>query len=466
MATNHDTEFPVNGKGESAQQPTSQPTPEDYQRWLKRRSMSGNWFVCFDDFVKVMNPEEAWVLQRIINLGKRNPKTKLDKKVRPEGWIRCTVAFLQRKVRLTPTAQKRILNSLQGIFDKRKKGISQRTRVCDEGRVFIEVKTFGVPPRRFVRVDLVNIERAIDIFDAAEEAERVGIPKSRNSNPLNGRNSNPSIDRKENPSNEGKKKEVATQGGNGFCEAATHATFGTATPSPAKLLATKLHDLLAKKRKVQRPPDLKAWERTFIKFLEYHSFDEIDDTLNEHERRIGEKFWPKAYSADSFCDEERYTKMRESIAESRNETTAQDTIQIEVSEDAANIAERLQSELNWPKGSSSQLPVVVQSSLDAYRRFRKIIARLAKSSSDRGVQSFAEHLAESLPPAKSFVEGWLTDFNNRIADWDGWSGKITPFGIDDKQLRRKGSDWAQEFCGNTNRWDRLHTELKQEWDRC
>ncbi len=26
-----------------------QPTIEDYNRWLKRRCMSGSWFICFDD---------------------------------------------------------------------------------------------------------------------------------------------------------------------------------------------------------------------------------------------------------------------------------------------------------------------------------------------------------------------------------------------------------------------------------
>src|SRR5579863_10446503 len=97
MSTGNSTELNSDREGEFYPEPNS----KDYERWLKRRCITGNWFVCFDDFLEVMSIEAAWILQRIINLGKRTPKTKLERRLHTDGWIRVSVDFLMKKTRMS-----------------------------------------------------------------------------------------------------------------------------------------------------------------------------------------------------------------------------------------------------------------------------------------------------------------------------------------------------------------------------
>jgi len=76
----------------------------------------------------------------------------------------CTVKYLQRKTKLGPDAQERLLRKLQG---KKNNGALERSRA------FIEVKRFGVPPRRHIRIHIVTIEKAINAA-LANEAPRSG----------------------------------------------------------------------------------------------------------------------------------------------------------------------------------------------------------------------------------------------------------------------------------------------------
>ena len=127
---------------------------QSYNRYLVRRSMSGSWFICFDDYLEVMSRDAAWTLQRIINLGKKKPKKPRQRELWEKGWVFCSLNFLETKVKLKRNSQARVLKEL---VDKK----------------FIKVKRFGMPARRFIKVRLLVIEQAIDEVKSQTTRNRV-----------------------------------------------------------------------------------------------------------------------------------------------------------------------------------------------------------------------------------------------------------------------------------------------------
>ncbi len=155
MSQSNCTNYPQDGKP---------PLPDNFQLWLERRSQAGNWFFCFDDYLEVMSIVEAWVLQRIVNLGKLVPKSKKRLELRKQGWILVTVGYLQKKTKLGPNSQVRVLSNLQGKYKDKPKNDWK----IDPKRAFIEVQCFGVPRKRYVRVNLIKIEQAIDAATSSD----------------------------------------------------------------------------------------------------------------------------------------------------------------------------------------------------------------------------------------------------------------------------------------------------------
>ncbi len=140
------------------------PTKETFSRWLKRRSQSGNWFVCFEEYWRIMSIEASALIQLIINLGKLNEDS--------DEWILCPAEYIERRThgRLKRDSQQRLLNELKGL------GV-------------IEWKKMGLPGQRHIRVDLASIERLID------DSQLTGFPVNQTAGnpvePVNGKSRYP-----------------------------------------------------------------------------------------------------------------------------------------------------------------------------------------------------------------------------------------------------------------------------------
>lgn len=282
------------GEEEHVKKDTS-PTPAEFKRWLDRRCLSGNWFVCFDDYLWVMEADEAWLLQIVINLGKRKPKNKASLALWKEGWILCTVKYLLKrsKGRFRPNGQIRILKTLQKLG-------------------FIEVKAFGTPPRRYVKVDLIRLERAID--EASKRGETSIIEKS------------PRLSAERTP----RKKEKTTKGSKEPLEKThcPHAPHGDdETPSKGffdegqgtcrfdKDCADLLYKELAKRGKVsRRSSSASRWSSEFKKLRADLDDDRarIKKVLDWYVANIGVEFVPRAYSAATF--REKFFHVEDRIA--------------------------------------------------------------------------------------------------------------------------------------------------------
>lgn len=136
------------------------PTEEDFVRYLRRNKDSGNWFPFSRDYLKIMSHDAAILIQHILNLWGIVPKNSRRKALREQGWVQFSEEKAEKVLCYSPDAQSRILDELQGKVKKKGK----QTVYLPE-KVFIEMKRFGCPPRRYVRVNIQMIEQAIDRVD-------------------------------------------------------------------------------------------------------------------------------------------------------------------------------------------------------------------------------------------------------------------------------------------------------------
>lgn len=82
----------------------------------------------------------------------------------------------------------------------------------------------------------------------------------------------------------------------------TEPIFGeTPSISPGKQLAILLHGVLVRHNKIMREVYLNSWAKHFTQLLRFKKFETIKLTIEYHDEHLDETYWPKYYSADTFC---------------------------------------------------------------------------------------------------------------------------------------------------------------------
>lgn len=172
--------------------------------------------------------------------------------------------------------------------------------------------------------------------------------------------------------------------------------------------------------------------------------ERIQTVLGWYCGHIGEEFVPLAYSADSFRS--KFIRIEQAMKREFGDVT--------VSPTARKIVERLE-QLSWPKGSKSQLPKVVQLSLEGYRSFRK---SLRGNNDDSTLSRF---ILRRLPSSEVFVREWMEDVHRQVAGWADWNGRLNSFVVGPEQsgLHLKCYGLAEEYCGDSDRWNRLFRSI-------
>lgn len=204
----------------------------------------------------------------------------------------------------------------------------------------------------------------------------------------------------------------------------------------AKTLATALY----KNNKVQRQFKLAYWAQFFCRLRRDVEPDNIIKVLNWYCSNIKRPYTPQAYSGKSFW--EKFDQIERAMIRAVGEEVA-------VSDEARKITERLQN-LYWPKINEDELAQAVQLSLDNYTSFLTHDTKL-----------FPPAIRNKLSAPATFTEQWFRDVNNQIRDWDDWSGNIKKqaFYPEHKRFRARGRSWANEYCGDPNRWDQLMEKI-------
>jgi len=226
--------------------------------------------------------------------------------------------------------------------------------------------------------------------------------------------------------------------------------------------ATRLIDGLKKSKRASGPVSTKTWA-IHIKRL-HKDLDEddarLDTVLSWFIDNIKGTYTPRVYSATTFRS--KFIAIEDAM---KRATGTDNAIDIEITEMATKIAERLRMK-GWPKGSASDLALVVQMSLNAYQDFLSRCQRFAKALPDFDLKAgerdemmrlMIHFISGGLPSVAHFVEQWMVDVHTQIADWDDWSGDLTKmaFKPEAKRFRHWGRALVNDYCRDPKRWDRL-----------
>lgn len=101
-----------------------------------------NYIQYFPVFHEIMTSEESLIVHLALHFLKFPPKSKLDERLRKNGWVLFSTADVQGKIRFSKLKQYRTLKSLAS-------------------RKLIRVERFGTKKHRYVYVDMLQIHKLI-----------------------------------------------------------------------------------------------------------------------------------------------------------------------------------------------------------------------------------------------------------------------------------------------------------------
>ncbi len=233
-----------------------------------------------------------------------------------------------------------------------------------------------------------------------------------------------------------------------------------------KQWAATLYGALKQAHKINTK-NLSKWYQSFrlLKNQDKQTEQQITKALDFFVEHMDDEYVPVILNARQFRD-----KFSQIVKMMDNDLTS-----VQLSKDGQKLLESL-SGLSWPKGTSDQLPAIIQKSLNNYIVFKKKIDDLADAISvtkkevkddqyykDQAVYRFVQALrATYLTSPLIVIHAWMLGVHTSI-NWDGWAGSLyrMEFREDSKRLEKIGHTWAQEYCHDTKRWDWLMEHLKE-----
>lgn len=284
-----------------------------YQEHMLRAQGAGNWFQFRRDYVtsKLLTKIQALFLQDLINhAGARDTKRKL---IDGEAFFLCTTEYLRNSLSWEPDSQQALLSQLKT------KG-------------FIKVRRIGVPPLRWICIDVEAIETALDEAIQTRDESNAGKYRHLGKSKKNDGSQMPGNTGIQSQGNTGINKDrvkkdrknsswQATNGGAGvssFEESSTKQVntsnariigsfaldhiIANGNPQEEKC-AAKLYKTVAARRRCQRhydKPPIKKWAVWFVRLHQQYEWKYIHyvlDTYLEHflEDRITWAFCGKTF---------------------------------------------------------------------------------------------------------------------------------------------------------------------------
>lgn len=221
--------------------------------------------------------------------------------------------------------------------------------------------------------------------------------------------------------------------------------------------AEKLREQVVSHHKTSRPISAKKWAIHFSKLRLIDGFPtkRIKLVLNWYLSKFGQKYVPEAFSGIGF------RAKFHSIESARNRWL--DSQPVKLSDSHEKLLKALKP-LGWPKGSEKDLPGAIQRSIKSYSDFltrrRETIDRIArgeqeiKSGTLRKFIGLNTQLDHYLTSPDSFTIWWFRQVHDSVAQWEEWSGNLESmaFNPTGKRFNRLGRQWAQEYCGDSDRW--------------
>jgi hypothetical protein len=166
-----------------------------------------------------------------------------------------------------------------------------------------------------------------------------------------------------------------------------------------------------------------------------------------------DKYTPKAYSAKTF--REKFYNIEDAM--NRQNSGISKEKEVEISPDADKLAKELKNFYVWPLNSASQLPQVIQLSINNYKTFLCKHNKFLKNDVPEKQQSFGNMLKEVLVHPNLFVRIWMLKVNKSVKNWKNWNGDLMFYVFTPKHKlfqQQMGYNWAKEYTCDATRWDK------------
>jgi hypothetical protein len=211
--------------------------------------------------------------------------------------------------------------------------------------------------------------------------------------------------------------------------------------------------LLAEKK---RPLTLKKIDREKDVVYFRQLRDTVDDQLitkvldfHLEQLRSGDR-----YAKSSACNAYQFQKLFDELRDKMERWEEKNPV-VEISERAERFVESQTDYYTWPKGSGSQLPVVVQRSMDNFYDFRARLCELMDEEEKDGGNG--NHAYYSLIYTELSLENYFKEVLMQISGWDNWSGDLTPFiwNLNSKRVQGWGEGVTTAYSHSDARWIKL-----------
>lgn len=351
-----------------------------------------------------------------------------------KDWFYCTVRRMERDIAFDRNKQTRVL-----------------TKLIKMGLIATEKR--GVPPKRWVRLEIEAINRLAP--------ESNGVPMNSQVSRL--KNSQVSRTYKEELYKTKKNTQSAPASPSRQRKESTLMSFlptkeSTVISQIDRIRADALHAAIIKKAARKTGWNRRKWSDEFRRLRESFTNVAEGDTrikkvLAWYCKNVGGEYVPIAACAKSF----RSKFERLEAAMNRD---LRDNPNIEIGEQAENIAKRQCRKNGWPKGSKDKIPAVAQMSLDNAGKLLKRLSKIAKG--DNRVSVFAKKVMSNFAGGhEAFVDRWLDKVHAQVANWSDWSGDLMPWAFSPKHklFVSMGRGWSQDYSGGTKLWSLLSEEL-------
>lgn len=229
-------------------------------------------------------------------------------------------------------------------------------------------------------------------------------------------------------------------------------------PAPAQIdyeYADRLYNAVRSAgKRTQRSWSRKSWAQEFRRLHD----EEVNETysgevLDWFCAHIGQEYVPQTWSAKSFRLE--FSKVEAAMERDRKRNPV-----VTVSANATKIVNRIKH-LHWPKGSATQLPIVVQLSIDKIQKFRKHL--LNRVMPDSPLASLSGKVRAAVRAYEHVIEVYLkNNVYRRIAHWEKWNGNLIPYAWSpqSESVMANGRELAKKFTGKSENWDKLLKEIE------
>lgn len=364
---------------------------------LRNLFRDGMWFRIPWPFLSALSGDQAVTLAYLLNLP-----------VDAEGWSHVSRKYMEARLFFSADRQARVL-----------------TRLREGGYIDVRTEKGENNPRRLVRV---SVERIWDAFGSIY-SDQTALPDHKTTT----RKYNVVLQRKRDNAEETTLKRAP----------------GTLFTTFEDKCAAHLHETVLRHLNINKP--IRGWAATFgyLQSYEHVPPHRVKRALIWYRKHCGESmFVPHIEDASSF--RAKFGALEQAIKRQEAEHPAP----VEVTPQAKRIVERL-STLTWPQGSRSQLPQVVQKSLEAYKEWkRKCLAAQPVPDKLRGFEE--ELLNMVFWHSSEFLEGWFRSVHKRVANWADWSGDLThyTFAEDHVDFLKLGRAASERYSGSTKMWDR------------